>query len=70
MPESPPANTKGRARRVRKNLRQGMALAWAASPKSLVKYSLLGIVASTMPPITVYLGSTLVNRIAEARLIL
>jgi ATP-binding cassette subfamily B protein len=68
MPESPPPNTKGRARRVRKNLRQGMALAWAASPKSLVKYSLLGIVASTMPPITVYLGSTLVNRIAEARL--
>jgi len=68
MPESPPPITKGRARRVRKNLRQGMALAWSASPRSLVKYSLLGIVASTMPPITVYLGSTLVNRIAEARL--
>lgn len=45
-----------------------MALAWAASPKSLVKYSLLGILNATMPPITVYLGATLVNRIAEARL--
>src|SRR6476660_523113 len=68
MHDSPPSTTKGRAQRVRKNLRQGMALAWAASPRALVKYSLLGIVNSTMPPITVYLGSALVNRIAEARL--
>jgi ATP-binding cassette subfamily B protein len=45
-----------------------MALAWAASPRSLIKYSLLGILNATMPPITVYLGATLVNRIAEARL--
>ncbi len=45
-----------------------MALAWTASPGALIKYSLLGIINSTMPPITVYLGSTLVNRIAEARL--
>ncbi len=45
-----------------------MSLAWAASPRALVKYSLLGIVSSAMPPITVYLSSTLVNRIAEARL--
>ena len=45
-----------------------MALAWAASPRSLVKYSVLGIVNSAMPPISVYLGSVLVNRIAEARL--
>jgi len=44
-----------------------MALAWTASPRALVKYSLLGIVNAAMPPITVYLGSTLVNRIAEAR---
>jgi ATP-binding cassette subfamily B protein len=57
----------GRARRVRKNLRQGMALAWAASPSSLLRYSLLGMVNATMPPIAVYLGATLVNRIAEAR---
>src|SRR6185503_3902304 len=57
-----------RAARVRKNLRQGMALAWAASPGSLVRYSLLGIVSATMPPISVYLGARLVNRITEARL--
>jgi ATP-binding cassette subfamily B protein len=68
MHDTKPSTTKGRARRVRKNLRQGMALAWTASPGTLVKYSLLGIVSAAMPPITVYLGSTLVNRIAEARL--
>ncbi len=45
-----------------------MALAWAASPRALVRYSLLGIVSATMPPIAVYLGALLVNRIAEARL--
>ena len=61
-----PSN-KGRARRVRKNLKQGLALAWAASPRSLIRYSLLGMVSATMPPITVYLGASLVNRIAEAR---
>src|SRR5262245_10488968 len=64
-PESPAK--KGRARRVRKNLRQGMALAWAASPRSLIRYSLLGMMSATMPPIAVYLGASLVNRIAEAR---
>lgn len=59
--------TKGRARRVRKNLRQGMALAWAASPRSLIRYSLLGMMNATMPPVAVFLGASLVNRIAEAR---
>jgi len=44
-----------------------MALAWAASPHSLISYLLLGVVSATMPPITVFLGSSLVNRIAEAR---
>ena len=68
MHDTQASNTKGRARRVRKNLRQGMSLAWTASPGALIKYSLLGIINSAMPPITVYLGSTLVNRIAEARL--
>ncbi len=58
---------KGRARRVRKNLRQGLALAWAASPQSLVRYSVLGMISAAMPPIAVYLGAVLVNRIAEAR---
>ena len=59
---------KGRAQRVRKNLRQGLALAWAASPQSLVRYSVLGMISAAMPPIAVYLGALLVNRIAEARL--
>ena len=58
---------RGRARRVRKNLRQGLALAWAASPQSLIRYSVLGMVSSAMPPIAVYLGAVLVNRIADAR---
>jgi ATP-binding cassette subfamily B protein len=61
------ATARGRLARVRKNLRQGLALAWAASPGSLVRYSLLGILSAAMPPITVYLGAILVNRIAEAR---
>ena len=58
---------KGRAQRVRKNLQKGMALAWAASPTSLVRYSILGMVSSAMTPVAVYLGAVLVNRIAEAR---
>ena len=66
-PASKDTTTKGLARRVRKNLRQGMALAWAASPRSLLRYSLLGMLSSFMPPVAVYLGATLVNRIAEAR---
>jgi len=45
-----------------------MALAWAASPSSLIRYSLLGMLSAAMPPISVYLGASLVNRIAEARL--
>lgn len=56
-----------RATRVRKNLRQGLALAWAASPRSLIQYSLLGMVSAAMPPIAVYLGAVLVNQIAQAR---
>jgi ATP-binding cassette, subfamily B, bacterial len=53
---------------VRKNLRLGIALAWAASPRSLIRFSLLGIVNATMTPMSVYLGATLVNRIADGRL--
>jgi ATP-binding cassette subfamily B protein len=53
---------------VRKNLKLGMSLAWAASPRSLIRYSVLGMISATMPPIAVYLGAALVNRIAEARL--
>jgi ATP-binding cassette subfamily B protein len=44
-----------------------MALAWAASPRALIRYSVLGMVSATMPPIAVLLGATLVNRIADAR---
>ena len=64
-PKLPPG---GRARRVQKNLRLGMSLAWAASPGSLIRYSLLGMLNAAMPPISVLLGAVLVNRIAEARL--
>jgi hypothetical protein len=59
--------TKGRIGRVRKNLRQGMSLAWAASPKLLIRYTLLGMFSAIMPPLAVYLGAVLVNKISEAR---
>ncbi|HYF32191.1 MAG TPA: ABC transporter ATP-binding protein [Chitinophagaceae bacterium] len=59
--------TKGRIARVRKNLSQGLSLAWAASPKLLIRYTLLGMFNAIMPPIAVYLGAVLVNKIAEAQ---
>src|SRR4026208_2506575 len=61
------AKTTSRASRVRANLKKGLELAWAASHKSLIKFSLLGMVNAAMSPMAVYLGSLLVNRIAEAR---
>jgi len=67
-PKTPASITASRAQRVRKNLRLAIALAWAASPRSLIKFSLLGIVNATMSPTSVYLGATLVNRIADGRL--
>ena len=60
------AKSTSRAFRVRANLKKGLELAWAASPKSLVRFSLLGMVNASMTPIAVYLGAVLVNRIAEA----
>ena len=45
-----------------------MTLAWAASPRLLLRYSLLGMFNAVMPPISVYLGAVLVNKIAEAHL--
>jgi ATP-binding cassette, subfamily B, bacterial len=45
-----------------------MTLAWAASPRLLIRYSLLGMFNAIMPPVSVYLGSVLVNKIAEAQL--
>src|SRR5436305_13519046 len=68
MQADPPV-TNGRARRVAKNLRLGMALAWAASPRSLIRYSVLGMLNAAMPPIAVFLGASLVNRIAHARML-
>ena len=44
-----------------------MSLAWAASPRFLLLYSVLGMFNAIMPPISVYLASLLVNKIAEAR---
>ena len=63
---TPVTSTRGRARRVRKNLRHAMALAWAASPGSLLRYSILGVVNACMQPLQIYLGATLVNRIIQA----
>jgi ATP-binding cassette subfamily B protein len=57
-----------RLARVRKNLKYAMALAWAASPRLLIRYTLLGMFNAIMPPVSVYLGAVLVNKIAEARL--
>ena len=57
----------GRIGRVRKNLRQGLALAWAASPRLLIRYTVLGVFNAIMPPIAVLLGAVLVNKIAAAR---
>jgi len=45
----------------------GMSLAWSASPRLLVRYTLLGMFNAVMPPISVYLGAVLVNKIANAR---
>src|SRR5260221_4947360 len=67
MQESLPNKT-NRFKRVKKNLRHAMSLAWAASPRLLIRYTLLGMFNAIMPPISVYLGAVLVNKIAEARL--
>ena len=58
----------GRLARVKKNLGYAMSLAWAASPRLLLRYSMLGMFNAIMPPISVYLGAVLVNKIAEAQI--
>jgi ATP-binding cassette, subfamily B, bacterial len=55
-----------RIHRVRKNLQQAMMLAWAASPRLLIRFTLLGMFNAIMPPISVYLSARLVNVIAQA----
>src|SRR5436189_6269228 len=67
METGQPAKT-SRLKRVRKNLRYAMALAWTASPRLLIRYTVLGMFNAIMPPISVYLGSVLVNKISEARI--
>ncbi len=57
-----------RLQRVKKNLGHAMSLAWAASPKLLIRFSVLGMFNAIMPPVSVYLGAVLVNKIAESRL--
>lgn len=44
-----------------------MSLAWAASPSSLVRFTALGMVNATLPPLSVWLGAQLVNAIAGAK---
>jgi ATP-binding cassette, subfamily B, bacterial len=61
------SSRQGRIARIRKNLRQAMSLAWAASPRLLIRYTILGMINAIMPPISVYLGSVLVNKIALAQ---
>src|SRR6476619_6599392 len=68
MVEEPVIIKTSRLKRVRKNLGHAMTLAWAASPRLLIRYSLLGMFNAIMPPVSVYLGSVLVNKIAEAHL--
>jgi ATP-binding cassette subfamily B protein len=63
--KEPPKQTRTRTQRVWQNLMQGMELAYAASPTLLIRYSLLGIVNATTTPVSVLLGSMLVNKIAE-----
>ncbi|MBL8996493.1 MAG: ABC transporter ATP-binding protein [Gemmatimonadetes bacterium] len=67
--ETTPTGGVSRAQRVSRNLRKGLDLAWAASPGSLVRFTVLGMVNAAMPPLAVWLGATLVNRIAQARLL-
>ena len=43
-----------------------MELAWAASPRLLIRFTALGMFNAIMPPISVYLSARLVNKIAEA----
>src|SRR5690349_19346068 len=66
MPDGP-APLDSRARRVWKNLRQGLELVLTASPAALVRLSVLGMIGATLTPIQVFLGARLVNQIAQAR---
>ncbi len=58
------AGARSRVRRVWRNLRKGLDLAWGAGPRELVKFTILGMVNAAVQPATVVLGSLLVSRIA------
>lgn len=62
-----PDKLRGRIGRVTRNLKLGLSLAWAASPRLLIRYTILGVINAVMPPISVYLGAVLVNKIAAAQ---
>ena len=64
-PPSPAPDLRNRTKRVMRNLRKGLDLAWGAGPRELVKFSVLGMVSATVQPFTVVLGSMLVSRIAS-----
>lgn len=64
--ETTPTETGTRAQRVSRNLRKGLALAWDASPSSLIRFTVLGLITAAMPPLAVWLGAELVNQISQA----
>ena len=66
MTSIPETKAESRAKRVSRNLRLGLSLAWAASPSSLLRYTMLGMFNATTAPITVWLGAQLVNRISKS----
>lgn len=66
-PPPPAPDLRNRTKRVMRNLRKGLDLAWDAEPRELVKFSVLGMVSATVQPFTVVLGSMLVGRIASGR---
>ncbi|MCE9602804.1 MAG: ABC transporter ATP-binding protein/permease [Gemmatimonadetes bacterium] len=66
-PPTPAPDLRNRTKRVVRNLRKGLDLAWGAGPRELVKFTVLGMVSATVQPFTVVLGSMLVSRIASGR---
>ncbi len=66
-PPPPAPDLRNRTKRVMRNLRKGLDLAWGAGPRELVKFTVLGMVSATVQPFTVVLGSMLVGRIASGR---
>ena len=64
VPPAPPLDTRNRMRRVLRNLRKGLDLAYGAGPRELIKFTVLGMISATVQPVTVLLGSMLVSRIA------